>query len=45
MYPYYKRYNPKGMELHENDIKRIQTLYGKPTDVPGEHLKTPFFSI
>lgn len=30
MYPIYKRYNPKkGMELHENDIKRIQSLYGK----------------
>jgi len=28
MYPYYKKYDPKGMSLHANDIKRIQAMYG-----------------
>ena len=34
MYPYYRPYNPNGMKLHENDIKRIQAQYGKNTG-PG----------
>lgn len=40
MYPYYRAYNPSGMKLHANDIRRIQVQYGKGnggvvTQAPG----------
>jgi len=33
MYPYYRAYNPDGMNLHSNDIFRIQKLYGSNSGV------------
>lgn len=31
MYPYYRGYQPGGLRLHSNDIRRIQALYGSST--------------
>lgn len=33
MFPFYKPYNPDGMKLHTNDIRRVRDLY--PKYVPG----------
>ena len=35
MYPYYRGYQPGGLRLHSNDIRRIQALYGPSTGGGG----------
>lgn len=44
MYPYYRAYDPNGMTLHANDIKRIQAIYGSggsATASPRTTIKRP----